>query len=58
LAFFLEKWSCRFQPERRSELRVVPDFRTYIQRQMRAVNSDVIFKGELELPMQRSSHRL
>ena len=58
LAFFLEKWLRRFQSKRRGELCVVANFRMDIQRKVRAVERDIIFKSELQLSAQRASHRL
>src|SRR6266567_6958567 len=58
LTFFFQKWRRGFQSERRDELRVVANFWMDIQRKMCAVERDVFFKGALQLPAQRASHRL
>src|SRR5215475_7823485 len=58
LTFLLQEWLHGFQTERSSELCVVADFRMDIERQMRAVKRNVIFKCEPQLPSQRASYRL
>src|SRR6266404_3898340 len=50
--------SKRRSKKRGDELRVVANFRMDIQGKMRAVERDIIFKGELQLPAKRASHRL
>src|SRR5438270_5903913 len=49
LSFFFKEWLGRFQSKRRGELGVVADFRMKIQRQMRAIERDVVFEREFQL---------
>src|SRR5262249_42746051 len=58
LAFFFQKRLRRFESKRFDELRIVANFRMDIQRKVRAVERDIVFKGNLQLPAQRVSHRL
>src|SRR6266550_2124947 len=58
LTFFFQKWLRGFQSKRGDEVCVVANFRMNVQRKMRAVERDVFFKGELQLPAQRACHRL
>src|SRR5439155_22839803 len=58
LPFFFQKWLRGFQSKGDDELCVVANFRMDIQRKVRAVERDVVFKGELQLPAERPSHWL
>ena len=53
-----KKWLRGFQSKGDDELCVVANFRMDIQRKVRAVERDVVFKGELQLPSERPSHWL
>ena len=56
LTFFFEKRLIRFKSECYSELRVIANLGMEIERQMRTVERDVVFKGEFQLPAQGFGH--
>src|SRR5437773_1918057 len=58
LVFLLQKWLRRFESQRGDELCIVANFRVNVQRQVRTVERNVIFKRELQLATQRFRYRL
>ena len=58
LAFFLQKWLRRPEFKCGDELCVVANFWMDIQRKVRTVEGDIIFKSKLQLSAERASHWL
>src|SRR4029453_3858976 len=57
LTFFFEERQSRFKSQCCCKLRIVANLWMEIERQMRAVKRDVVFKGDLQLPPQQPSCR-
>src|SRR6266542_2195851 len=58
LTFFLEERLTRSKSESGCELRIVTNLGMQIERQVCAVERDVVFEGEFQLPAQHSSYWL
>ena len=57
LTFFFKERLRGFQAKRSRKLCVISDLRMDIEREMRAVERDIIFEGDPQLPAQRASNR-